>query len=322
MLTEIVIILLYFSVVFFIAFKSRRKDSKSVEDQYLAGKSISTFESISSIIATEVSALTFIGIPAFSFGVDFRFIFVYVGAIFGRYVLARVYLPKLYGKKITIYSTATDQRTSGDQTRKILSGVYIISKLLAVGVRLYSGSILVSAFFGLSIYSGIIIVSIITSLYTLIGGLKAVIRTDVLQAGVFISGGIAAHIIIPQVAGAPWPEMMQAGLQNSKIFSFDWSYLPIVLTGVLGGFLFDICTHGVDQDLAQRRLANKSLKGAQKSIFLSSFASIFVGLIFLGIGTLLWSYHQTVPFTLKGDFVFSDFIIKHFPPSLRGFMLA
>ena len=68
MLTEIFIVLIYFCVVFFIAFKSKRGSSKNVEDQYLAGKSISTFESISSIIATEVSALTFIGIPAFSFG--------------------------------------------------------------------------------------------------------------------------------------------------------------------------------------------------------------------------------------------------------------
>ena len=128
----------------------------------------------------------------------------------------------------------------------------------------------------MSIYSGIIIVSVITSLYTLIGGLKAVIRTDILQAGVFISGGIAAHVIIPKVAENSWSNMILSGIESSKLFTFEWSYLPIVMTGVLGGFLFDICTHGVDQDFAQRLLANKSLKGAQKSIFLSSFASILV----------------------------------------------
>ena len=158
--------------------------------------------------------------------------------------------------------------------------------------------------------------------YTLIGGLKAVVRTDLLQTLVFITGGICAHIMIPEFSEKSWSEMMQIGLESEKIFSFDLSYIWIVLTGVLGGVIFDIATHGVDQDFAQRLLANKSLKGAQKSIFFSSFFSIFVGLLFLSIGTLLYAYHLEVPYISKSDYVFSSFIVNKFPSFLKGLMLA
>ena len=109
---------------------------------------------------------------------------------------------------------------------------------------------------------------------------------------------------------------------NNKLFTFEYSYIPIILTGILGGALFDIATHGIDQDFAQRLLANKSKRGAQFSIFISAFFSIGVGLLFLSIGTLLFGYHQIVPYDGKTDFVFSSFIVNHYPPMLRGLMLS
>ena len=84
-----------------------------------------------------------------------------------------------------------------------------------------------------------------------------------------------------------------------KILKLEVSYIPIILTGVFGGALFDIASHGVDQDFAQRLLANKSKKGAQSAILFSSIFSISIGLLFLSIGTLLYSYHQAVPLTAK-----------------------
>ena len=94
---ELLIVCAYILVVFILAYFSRPKNQSS-EEVFLAGKSLRTTESIFSIIATEVSALTFIGIPAFSFGLDFRFIYVYVGAIFGRYIIARYLIPKYYNQ--------------------------------------------------------------------------------------------------------------------------------------------------------------------------------------------------------------------------------
>ena len=297
-------------------FKAKNQSSEEV---FLAGKSLSTTESIFSIIATEVSALTFIGIPAFSFGLDFRFIYVYVGAIFGRYIIARYLIPKYYNQGLTVYSIAFKNKNS---QKKVATGIYLISKTLSIGVRLYSGSILIAGYFNLHIINAIIGLSILTYLYTQIGGLKTVVRTDILQTLIFIAGGVSAHLLIPKIAESNWSAMINQGFQMGKILKLEASYIPIILTGVFGGALFDIASHGVDQDFAQRLLANKSKKGAQSAILLSSIFSISIGLLFLSIGTLLYSYHQVVPFTGKVDFVFSTFIIKHYPPYLKGLMLA
>ena len=325
--TEMLVILVYLSLVFTIAFLSRAKKIKksvsktqTLQDEYLASKSISTFESLFSIIATEVSALTFIGIPAFAFGLDFRFIYLYFGAIIGRLFLGLFYLPKFYGNHTTIYERITENKKG----RMLITLVYMITKTLSIGVRLYSGSILIAEYFNIDIYTAITGLSILTMLYTMIGGLKAVIRTDIIQTLVFISGGIAAHFIIPQVAAMDWSAMMLVGFENNKIITLDWSYLSVITVGFFGGIIFDMATHGVDQDFAQRLLSAKNLKSAQRSIMASSFLSIFVGLLFLSIGTLLWVYHQSSPLGqgVKIDFVFAKFITLHFPPVLKGLMLS
>ena len=119
-------------------------------------------------------------------------------------------------------------------------------------VRLYSGSILISQFFGLSIYLAICGLAFLTFTYTLIGGFKAVVRTDLLQTLVFIAGGICAHIMIPEFSEKSWSEMMAIGFESGKMFSFELSYVWIILIGILGGVVFDIATHGVDQDFCSK----------------------------------------------------------------------
>ena len=126
---EEIIIIFYLFIIFGIAFSVRKKKD-TLEEEFLAGKSLTKTESIFSIIATEVSALTFIGIPAFSFSLDYRFIYVYVGAIFGRFIIARYYLPKYYGKGLTVYSIAFNKDLN---LNKVVTSIYLISKILALG---------------------------------------------------------------------------------------------------------------------------------------------------------------------------------------------
>ncbi len=327
-----IVIFAYICLIFFLAFRAS-KEAKSTEDlnqeqmareQYLANKSLTFTETICSIIATEVSALTFLGIPAFAFNSDFSFVQIYMGAIIGRLVIARVFLPKLYDKGLTVYEVMAKE-TGLPSGQKLVSIFYLLSKILAVGVRLFSGSILVAHFFNLNIYVALVLITSITFIYTLIGGLKAVVRTDVLQMGLFICGGIAAHIMIPQTAGQSWFDLMSLahGAGKTSFINFS-SPLPFIL-GILGGILFDMATHGVDQDFVQRLTANKDMKHAQWAIFLSSFISISVGFLFLGVGALLWSFYQGHPFpeSVQGaDHIFAHYIVTYFPTGLRGFMVA
>ena len=190
---DLVVVFVYLAIILAIAFsqgKTKRKNRDDAKEQYLAGKSLTFWESISSIIATETSALTFLGIPAIALSGNFSFIQIYIGAIFGRLFIAKVLLPQLYDKGLTAYSSITKSKS-----RRFMASIFVISKILSVGVRLYSGSILIAIFFGLSPYIAVTITLALTFFYTLFGGLKAVVRTDMVQMGLFILGGIIAHYI-------------------------------------------------------------------------------------------------------------------------------
>lgn len=317
----------YILLIFYLAWRAsggKLKQSVTPERQYLADRSLTFTESICSIIATEVSALTFLGIPAFAFNQNFSFVQIYFGAILGRLLVALFFLPKIYGKGLTIYEVMGQGRARSNG-RRVVGVFYSCSKILSVGVRLFSGSILVSTFLGVNVYLGLAVVTFLTFLYTLIGGLKAVVRTDMLQMGLFVFGGVVAHYLIPQVAEQSWGDLMALAQANGKTVIFDFANPWSVVAGVLGGVLFDMSTHGVDQDFAQRLTANSSMKRAQQAIFFSSFISIAVGLLFLGVGALLWSYYQThaFPATIpNADHLFAHFIVTYFPAGIRGLMVA
>lgn len=320
---DYLIIALYLCGIFFLAYKSSRSKTSEniVEEQYLAGKSLTTTESLCSIIATEVSALTFIGIPATAFGSNYTFIQIYIGAIFGRIIIAKIMLPLIYDKGITVYSVMG--KFGNNNGQKAIAIFYSLNKFLAVGVRLFAGSILVSEFFSINIYIAVTIICIITFFYTLIGGLKAVVRTDMVQMGIFIFGGIMAHYLISDISGESWMSMMTQAYAADKMQFLDFSNPYPFVVGVLGGVLFDMATHGVDQDFVQRLTANKSMKSAQFAIITSSFISIAVGFLFLSIGSLLWVYYQTVAAPdIASDQIFAHFITNNFPVGVRGLMVA
>jgi SSS family solute:Na+ symporter len=325
-------ILLYLVSVFIIAFLSRREEilhlgndeKKIIRSQYLANQSLTWIEVIGSIIATEVSALTFLGVPAFAYSQNFSFVLIYIGAIIGRFVIARFMLPVIYNQGLTVYEAMAKQHPDPKATRRLMAMIYAVSKVLAVGVRLYSGSILVAEFFQMNIYLSIAAVTALTFVYTLFGGLKAVVRTDLLQALVFIVGGLTAYYMIPHVAGSSLTDMWAMASAAHKTSLYTPGMWQELLIGIVGGILFDMATHGVDQDFAQRLMAARSIKTAKSAIFVSSFVSIAIGFLFLGIGALLWSFYQTHPLPAdpNPDRLFAVFITTYYPPFLKGLMLA
>lgn len=330
-LIDWVFILGYIFVVFWIAIKSKddmheselKTANEIAQEKYMANKSLTFLESICSIIATEVSALTFIGIPAVAFKGDWTFIQIYMGAIAARFVIALVFLPKVYDKGLTIYEVMAKE-TGLPSGQRAVAIFYSLSKVVSVGVRLFSGSIMVATFFGVNIYVGLASVTLLTLIYIQVGGLKAVVRTDMLQMSLFILGGLLAHYIIPSTAGQSWGDMMTLAQSAGKTSFFDFSNPWPFVIGIFGGFLFDMSTHGVDQDFAQRITASKKLRNGQYAIFFSSFISIAVGLLFLSVGSLLWAYYQTHPMPVvpATEYLFPNFIVNYFPLGLRGIMVA
>ncbi len=322
---DLIILVLYFVCVFVLAFFSRRKHTNKnvAEEHYLAGRTLGLFESTGSIIATEVSALTFLTFPASAYTGDLSLVYFHFGTLLSRPLISLIVIPRIYDKGLTLYGIM-GKNNATPMGRKLTALIYSLTKLLGVGVRFYAGSILVAAYFSLSLPTTLFIIMAVTLCYMLFGGLRTVVRTDLLQIFLFVGCGVLAHIVISDISGQSWMNLMSQASDAGKTGLFSLSKINYFLIGATGGALFDLCTHGFDQDYSQRLLGAKDQKTAQKAMAFSCFASIAIGLLFLPIGTLLWAYGQSFPFPehLKADKVFAYFITSHFPLPLQGLMLA
>jgi SSS family solute:Na+ symporter len=333
----------YIVLIFVIAFGAHKFMGRRVEStpsgqknpfqtHYLAGKSITFIEALFSIIATEFSAMAFLIIPTYVYFDNFNYLKFVIGAGISRSLIAFYFLPHIHGKGTTIfeilakgiyrYDTLRSESIRGKRTFAFL---YIMTKIISVGVKLLGGSILISEFFNMPLFSCILSISLLTYCYILLGGLKAVVRTDIVQATVFILGGLGAHYIIGKIStDYSWGELFFFGLQSGKMNL--WS-TPIdslhFLYGLLAGVAYDAATHGVDQDLAQKLLGTEDLDSAKKALAWSAVGSLVLNLLFLSLGVILWAYytkHGVVPPEPRE--IFSSLIANHFPSPLKGLMVA
>ena len=339
---DLFVIFGYIALIFTIAYKARvfmkrfeGNDSinglRPIDNHYLAGKSITFWEATLSIIATEFSAMAFLIIPTYVYMENFSYFKFILGAIISRCFISWYFIPKIYGKGLTIFEvlargvyTYREIRGVGTRAKRTFAFFYILTKLIGVSVKLLGGSILIAEFFGISVFSAMVLISFMTYLYIILGGLKAVVRTDMLQATIFIIGGFVAHHVVGQMSHLTWGELISYGFENHK-FS-PWTDAHGFLTfiyGIIAGIAYDAATHGVDQDLAQKLLGAKDVNTAQKALAWSSLGSLIVNLIFLSLGVVIWSYYtkhgQAAPAPEK---IFSSLIENYFPTPLKGLMVA
>lgn len=339
---DVAIVVAYIILIFSIAlsanvymkkhFLNKRKDGlRPIENHYLAGRSISFWEGVLSIIATEFSAMAFLIIPTYVYLDNFSYLKFVVGAVLSRSFISWYFIPKIYGKGLTIFEVLargvfgySDIRPEGVMGKRTFAFFYIFTKLIGVSVKLLGGSILIAEFFGISVFFAMVTISLLTFLYIILGGLKAVVRTDMIQAAVFIVGGIAAHYVVGKMSHLTWGELVGYGFSQGK-FSFwtNGSQFLSFIYGILAGIAYDAATHGVDQDLTQKFLGAKDVKTAQKALAWSALGSFIVNLIFLSLGVVIWSYYtkhgQQIPQT---DKIFSFLIENYFPTPLKGLMVA
>ncbi len=335
------IVILYVAVVFAIswdagAFMTRfmrpkpGEPPKPVENHYLAGKSISFWEAVLSMVATEFSALAFLTIPTYVYFEDLSYLRFVIGACVSRVLIIFFILPKIYGKGLTIFEVLargpdTDLKRSEQEKagEKTFAAFYVGTKIIGVGVKLVSGATLVAAFLDTSVFMSILLIALITYLYIMVGGLKAVVRTDMLQAGVFVAGGIMAHYVLGTLSNHSWSELLVFGANNGKFNPLGNGGGLSFAYGVLAGLAYDLATHGVDQDFAQKLLGSQDVKTARKALAWSAVGSLLVNLLFLSLGVVLWAYYtkigQLIP---PSDEIFSMLIESKFPSPVKGVMVA
>ena len=319
---DLVVILAYFALTVGAGLWVSRHQS-TAGDYFLGARNLPAWAILFSIVATETSALTVISVPGLGARGDLTFLQLTFGYLIGRVGVALWLLPGYFrGEQETAYQRI--ETRFGPTSRRLVSVVFLLTRLLGDGVRIFAGSIPLALLTGWSVPVSIVAMGGITLLYTLLGGLKAVVWSDVIQLAVYLTGGIVALGIAWHLAGGADQALAAAAAAGklrvlNPVVSFTQTYT--LLGGLVGGALLSAASHGTDQLIVQRLLATRSLRDARFAVIGSGVVVILQFLLFLLIGSAIWSA-GLAPDGMPADQIFSRFILDHLPAGLSGLLVA
>ncbi len=306
--------------------------SQGLRGYFLGESNIPTWAVMISIVATETSIVTYLSVPGVAYSEDFRFLQLAFGFLLGRVVVAAVLLPAYFrGEVLTAYQLLQDR--FGGPTRTTASLLFLVARSLGDGLRLFLASTVLEHLTGWRPEAAIIAVAAITIVYTFLGGMKAVIWTDVIQFGVYILGASVALAILAHKIPGGWGELVHQASAAGKFrlldFSIDLSQPYTFWAGLIGGMVLNTATHGADQLMVQRYLSARSQRQAAIALVSSGFVILVQFAFFLFIGVSLWVFYREFPPTAavgggvrSADQVFSYFIVHYLPRGVLGLVIA
>jgi SSS family solute:Na+ symporter len=329
------VVIVYLGVVVVIGAMASRRHEQG-DDFFLAGRSMPVWAVAISTLATALSAATFLGGPQQGFRGDLSYLVFKFAGLAAFIVVGFVFLPAIFKAGTPSVYGLIAQRfgTSAGASSAVMFGV---GRLLASGARLFMTAIPFSlvAFgdaSGSSLAVAIVLVAAAACIYTMAGGVRAVIWTDVLQCCVLVGTvAVAVGLLWVKVDIAPADAMDQlqaAGKLKMIDWSWSWTEPYTVWGAAIGMTLFLIAAYGTDQDLAQRLLTCRTPRRAAWAGILSNIIAWPVTFLFLALGVLLWLETQThgpivSNLAPEGDRdVFLHFILRDMPSGLRGLMMA
>src|SRR5438552_2998912 len=347
------VLVLYFVLIISIGLYMGRKE-ENLADFALGGRRIPWWAVLASIIAAETSAGTFFGTPGEGFALrNYTYVELALGTILARILVSYIFIKPYYDYKVySIYEYLTAR--FGVATKNAASAVFMITRLLASGARLYVAAIALALAYEmisgrrpeqaetLLIYIGsTIAIVILTAIYTTLGGIKAVIWTDFIQASIMIGSALVAlgllysaipggwHEIVQRHGGFGISDFLSTGLDPAKNGWEKWKGMfeieYTIFAGLIGSTFITMATHGTDQDMVQRMLTAPDIRLSRRSLIMSGLADIPIAFTFLSIGLLLWVFYQThhdpnLPKTPNE--IFCHFILYEMPVGLRGLLIA
>jgi solute:Na+ symporter, SSS family len=297
--------------------------SMGLKGYFLGESDIPAWAVMLSIVATETSTATFLSVPGVAYKGDFSYLQLALGYILGRFVVATVLLPSYFrGEIYTAYEVL--QERFGGSTRRTASVLFLITRSLADGLRLFLAAMVLQQLTGWSISGSIVVVGVVTVVYTFLGGMKAVIWTDVIQFVIYIVGAIVALLILVNELPGGWSGLLESGRAAGKFrmfrFTFDLTEPYTFWAGLIGGMVLNTATHGADQMMVQRYLSARSQRQAAAALIASGFVVFAQFALFLLIGVSLWVFYHDPD--LVPDQVFSKFIVDYLPTGVLGLVIA
>jgi solute:Na+ symporter, SSS family len=301
---------------------------KTTRDYFLTGRSVPWWAICFTIVATETSTLTFIGVPATAFAGDMTFLQLVFGYVIGRVLVSLVFLPAYFrGELFTSYELL--QRRFGARVKNLSAVIFLVTRALADGIRLFATALVISVVTQIPVNVAIVVLGAAMIIYTVRGGASAVIWTDVVQLFVYVAGAIVVFVSLLTLIPGGWHEVVRAGSAAGKFRVFDPSprlSLPYTFwAGIIGGISLTLSTHGTDQFLVQRLLAARSAREASRGLMLSGLIVLLQFALFLVIGVMLFTYYQHVPLPralARTDELLPTFIVTALTHGAAGFIVA
>lgn len=370
------IIIFYFVGILLIGvYVGRREDS--LEDYALGGRKIPWWAVMASIIAAETSAATFLGAPAEGFKVrGLMYVQLVMGLIIGRVLVGYIFLKPYYLYRVyTVYDFLLVR--FGATSKYTVSGMFLFMRAVAMGVRLFVPSLVMVLAWRLFVQRedvtfeqvehlapyawAIIILTVLTCIYTALGGIKAVIWTDLIQATLMFTSALVAIVtLLYHIGGDSWnllngfralaqsvPEMTQllpaapgaeiqsgylrTGLESAAPGMTLWEIVRVLLANpytlpaaLIGATVGNMAAFGTDQDMVQRMLTAETYRKARRSLISAALMDVPIASAFTFIGVLLIVFYEQRPELMppKTNDVFGQYILSVMPVVVRGFVLA
>ena len=303
------------------------KFQKTTRDYFLADRSSPWWAICFTVVATETSTLSFIGVPAQAYAGNMGFLQLAMGYIVGRVLVSLIFVPAYFrGELVTSYELL--QRRFGAPVMTAASGLFLITRSLADGVRLFATALVITVVTGVPVTWSVVILGVAMIVYTVRGGAAAVIWTDVVQMFVYIGGAaLVGWALLDRIPGG-WAEVVEVGSAAGKFavlnFSTDPSTVYTFWAGLVGGVALTLATHGTDQFLVQRLLSARSAREAGAGLMLSGVIVFVQFAFFLLIGVMLFVYYQHVPAPVLGrpDEILPAFVVHSLTGGAAGFIVA
>lgn len=277
-----------------------------------------------SVIATYISALSFLGGPAWSYSNSLAVIAIHLNYPLVIFVVVTLFLPFFFNSGVaSIYDYM--ERRFGPASRIVIASIFLLLQAVSSAAILYATSLVIQFITGIDVNAAILIVSVVALIYTLMGGTVAVIWTDVFQAAIlFIGAFIILFAIIDKIPlplGEFLHQLKVQGKMNALDFSTDLTAEATVWTGVLAMSVYHITVYGANQMMVQRTLAAKNIGDAKKSYILMGFVAFFIYFLFFMLGVLLYGYYGGRPFA-NGNTIILEFASEQNLPGLMGILTA
>ena len=305
------------------------KRERSTDDFFRAGRRIPWWAAGLSIFGTQLSAITFMAIPAKTFATDWRYFMANMSIPLTAPIIILLFLPFYRKLDVTTAYEYLEKRFNLG-ARLLGSLFFMILQLGRIGIVLLLPSIALSMVTGIPMTTCILLMGALSILYTVLGGIEAVIWTDVLQVVVLLGGALLSLILIVLHVDGGISGLVGTALREGKLHTFDFRFTLTSATlwvVVLGGISANLISYGSDQAVIQRYLTTRDEKAAANGIWTNAIITIPASLLFFFLGTALFVFFRvnaadlnpTLPQT---DAIFPWYIVSQLPVGVAGLLIA